>query len=161
VQELDKRFPLDTAEQSYWLPAINAQLALLGKDNARALEQLEVTRPLDLAVSGNGFILSSMNAVYLRAEVYRAEGHGPEAAAEYQKILDHRGVVANGVTGSLAHLGLARAKALQAQSSTGGEADGARTRAREEYQTFLTLWKDADPDIPIYRAAKAEAAALK
>ena len=161
VQDLDKLFPLDTAEQSYWLPAINAQLALLGKDNARALEQLEVTRPLDLAVSGNGFILSSMNAVYLRAEVYRAEGHGPEAAAEYQKILDHRGVVANGVTGSLAHLGLARAKALQAQSSTGGEADGARTRAREEYQTFLTLWKDADPDIPIYRAAKAEAAALK
>ena len=76
VQDLDKLFPLDTAEQSYWLPAINAQLALLGKDNARALEQLEVTRPLDLAVAGNGFILSSMNAVYLRAEVYRAEGHG-------------------------------------------------------------------------------------
>ncbi len=161
VQDLDKRFPLDTEEQSYWLPAINAQLALLGKENARAIEQLEVTRPLDLAVSGNGFILSSMNAVYLRGEAYRAEGHGREAAGEYQKIIDYRGVVTNGVTGSLAHLGLARAKALEAQSSTGGEADGARTRAREEYQAFLTLWKDADPDIPVYRAAKAEAAALK
>jgi serine/threonine protein kinase/tetratricopeptide (TPR) repeat protein len=161
LQDLDKRFPLDTQEQSYWVPAINGQLSAAGKDNARAIEQLEVTHPLDLAVSGNGFILSSMNAVYLRGEVYRAGGHGREAAAEFQNIIDHRGVVVNGVTGSLAHLGLARAKALEAQSSSGGEADGARERAREEYQTFLTLWKDADPDIPIYRAAKAEAAALK
>ena len=158
-QDLGKRFPLDTQEQSYWLPAINAQLAFLGKDYARAVEQLEVTRPLDLAVSGNGFILSSVNAVYLRGEVYRAEGHGPEASAEFQKIIEHRGVVVNEVTGSLAHLGLARAKALEAQASGGGEGDGARTRAREEYQMFLALWKDADPDVPLYRAAKAEAAA--
>jgi eukaryotic-like serine/threonine-protein kinase len=161
AQDLEKRFPLDTQEQTYWLPAINAQLASMGKDNARAIEQLEVTRPLDLAIAGNGFMLSSMNAVYLRGEVYRAEGRGREAAAEYQELMDHRGVVVNGVTGSLAHLGLARAKALEAQSSTGGEADGARTRAREEYQTFLSLWKDADPDIPLYRAGKSEAAALK
>ena len=161
LQDVDKRFPLDTEEQSYWLPAINAQLAFLGKDYARAIEQLETARPLDLAVAGNGFTLSSMSAAYLRGEAYRAEGHGREAAGEYQALLDHRGVVVNGVTGSLAHLGLARAKALEAQTSTGGEADGARTRAREEYQTFLTLWKDADPGIPLYRAAKAEAAALK
>jgi hypothetical protein len=116
---------------------------------------------MDYAVAGNGFILSSLNAVYLRGEIYRAEGHGREAAAEYQKILDHAGIVVNGATGTIAHLGIARAKAIEAQSAQGGEADGARTKAREEYQTFLSLWKDADPDIPIFRTAKAEAAALK
>jgi len=161
VQDLSKRFPQDTAEQSFWLPSINAQIAFMGKDNAHALEQLEVVRPMEYAVAGNGFILSSLNSVYLRGEIYRTEGHGREAAAEYQKILDHPGVVVNGATGAIAHLGIARAKALEAQSAQGGEADGARTKAREEYQTFLTLWKDADPDIPIFRAAKAEAAALK
>ena len=160
-QDLNKRFPVDTIVQSYWIPDANAQLAFNSKDDARAIELLETTRPLDLAIANTGVTLANMTAVYLRGEAYRAEGRGREAAAEYQKILDHRGVVVAGPVGPLAHLALARAKALEAQSSTGGEADGARTRAREEYQTFLTLWKDADPDIPIYRAAKAEAAALK
>jgi eukaryotic-like serine/threonine-protein kinase len=160
-QDLNKRFPLDTLVQSYWIPEVNAQLAFNSKDNARAILFLESARPLDLSIANTGVTQANMTAVYLRGEAYRGEGRGREAAAEYQKIMDHRGVVIAGPVGPLAHLGLARAKALEAQSSAGGEADGARTRAREEYQAFLTLWKDADPDIPIYRAAKAEAAALK
>ena len=160
-QDLNKRFPLDTSAQSYWLPLINAQLALNSKDVARALELLETMRPFDLAVFGNSITLSPMSSVYLRGEAYRAASRGRDAAAEYQKILDHSGFIVAEPTGILSHLGIARAKALEAKSSAGGEADGARQRAREEYQAFLASWKDADADIPAYRAAKAEAAALK
>jgi eukaryotic-like serine/threonine-protein kinase len=160
-QDLNKRFPLDTQVQSYWLPDINAQLAFNTKESARAIELLEPVRPLDFAITSTGVILASMTDVYLRGEAYRAEGHGREAAGEYQKILDHRGVVIAGPVGALAHLGVARANALGAQAAQGADADAARARARNEYQVFLTAWKDADPDIPIYRAAKAEAAALK
>jgi eukaryotic-like serine/threonine-protein kinase len=89
--------------------------------------------------------------VYVRGKAYLAAHQGNEAAAEFQKILDHRGIVGNEPIGTLAHLGLARAYALQ----------GGTTRARTAYQDFLTLWKDADPDIPILKEAKAEYAKLK
>jgi hypothetical protein len=91
-----------------------------------------------------------MYPVYVRGEAYLAAHQGSEAAAEFQKILDHRGVVLNESIGALAHLGLARAYAMQ----------GDTTKAKAAYQDFLTLWKDADPEIPIFIAAKSEYAKL-
>ena len=90
-----------------------------------------------------------------------AAGHGSAAAAEFQKILDHSGIVWNCWTGALAHLGVARANALLARTSQGADADAARIRALAAYKEFLTLWKDADPDIPILNQAKAEYARLQ
>ena len=92
----------------------------------------------------------------MHGQVYLAAGQGNAAAAEFQKILDHGGIVWNCWTGALAHLGVARANALQARTSQGGDADAARVRALAAYKDFLTLWKDADPDIPILKEAKAE-----
>ena len=91
-----------------------------------------------------------MYPVFIRGEAYLAAHQGPEAAAEFQKILDHRGIVVNSAMGALAHLGLARAYVLQ----------GDTVKAKAAYQDFLTLWKDADPDIPILIAAKSEYAKL-
>jgi hypothetical protein len=88
-------------------------------------------------------------------------GQGSAAAAEYQRIIDHNGIVGNCWTGALAHLGLARANALQSKTSQGPDADAARVRALDAYKDFLTLWKDADPDIPILQQAKSEYAKLK
>ena len=92
---------------------------------------------------------------------YLAAGQGKEAAADFQKILDHSGIVWNCWTGALARLGVARANALQAKTSQGADADAARVRALAAYKDFLTLWKDADADIPIYKQAKAEDAKLQ
>jgi eukaryotic-like serine/threonine-protein kinase len=91
----------------------------------------------------------------------RAAGQGNAAAAEFQKILDHSGIVWNCWTGALARLGVARANALQARTSQGADADAARVRALAAYKDFLTLWKDADPDVPILKDAKAEYAKLQ
>ncbi|HZD31400.1 MAG TPA: hypothetical protein VE779_07040, partial [Candidatus Angelobacter sp.] len=98
---------------------------------------------------------------YIRGQAYLAAGQGKEAAAEFQKILDHNGIVWNCWTGALARLGVARANALQAKTSQGADADAARVRALAAYKDFLTLWKDADPDIPIHKQAKAEYAKLQ
>ena len=99
--------------------------------------------------------------IYVRGKAYLAGGQGSEAAAEFQKVLDHPGAVLNEPIGALAHLGLDRAYALEAQSMQGAEADSARAKARTAYSDFLTLWKDADPDIPLLRQAKAEYAKLQ
>jgi hypothetical protein len=103
--------------------------------------------------------LSCLYQVYVRGEAYLAAGQGSAAAAEFKKILDHNGIVWNCWTGALAHLGIARANALQAKTSQG--ADAARARALGAYHDFLMLWKDADPDIPILQQAKAEYAKLR
>jgi eukaryotic-like serine/threonine-protein kinase len=103
---------------------------------------------------------SCLFPIYVRGEAYLAAGQGSAAAAEFQKILDHDGIVWNCWTGALAHLGVARANALQAKTSEGANADAARVRALAAYKDFLTLWKDADPDIPILTQAKAEYARL-
>jgi eukaryotic-like serine/threonine-protein kinase len=99
---------------------------------------------------------SNLYPVYVRGEAYLAAGQGNAAAAEFQKILDHSGLVGNCWTGALAHLGVARANALQAKTSQGADEDAAHVRAVAAYKDFLTLWKDADPDIPILKQAKAE-----
>jgi eukaryotic-like serine/threonine-protein kinase len=160
-QNLDRHFPLDTQVQSLWLPAIHAQLALDRKDPKSAIDHLHSATRMDLAQIQFVNNLSCLYWVYIRGEAYIGAGQGSAAAAEFKKILDHSGIVWNCWTGALAHLGLARANALQAGTSQGVDADTARVRALAAYKEFLTLWKDADPDIPILKQAKAEYAKLQ
>ena len=161
AEDLGKRFPLNTQVQALWLPAIHAQLALSGKDATSALNKLRIAAPLELGETPFGDNISCLFPVYVRGEAYLAAGQGNEAAAEFQRIIDHNGIVWNCWTGALAHLGVARANALQARTSKGADADAARVRALAAYKDFLTLWKDADPDIPILKQAKAEYAKLQ
>ena len=102
-----------------------------------------------------------MYCVYVRGQAYLALRDGSAAAAEFQKVLDHRGIVGNDVTGALAHLYLGRARVLESHSLEGASADNAKAQARTAYRDFLALWKDADPEIPILREAKAEYAKLQ
>jgi eukaryotic-like serine/threonine-protein kinase len=161
AQDLGKRYPLDTQMQSLWLPAIQAQLALDKKNPASALNALQAASPIELGSIQFVANISCLYHVYLRGEAYLAAGQGSAAAAEFQKVLDHSGIVWNCWTGALAHLGVARANALQARTSQGADADAARVRALAAYKDFLTLWKDADPDVPVLKEAKAEYAKLQ
>ena len=146
--ELDKTLPLDTLVQRYWLPTIRAAVALERKDPKRAIELLKVAGTIELGqLTGLAVYLCP---AYLRGEAYLMLHDGSAAAPEFQKFIDHRGLVANFPWGALARLGLARAYAMQ----------GNTVKARAAYEDFLTLWKDADPDIPILIAAKAEYAKL-
>jgi tetratricopeptide (TPR) repeat protein len=160
AQDLNRRFPLDTQMQSLWLPAIRTQLAISGKNTAYILNAPQNASPIEY-----GALLFTNNptclyTTYTRGNAYLAAGRGKEAATEFQKILDHSGVVWNCWTGALAHLGVARANALQAMTLQGADADTARAHARSAYNDFLALWKDADPNIPILKQAKAEYAKL-
>ncbi len=165
VQDSGKRFPLGTQVQSLWLPAIQAQLALERKSPAPALNALQSAIPIELGSIPVGAGISCLYHVYIRGEAHLAAGQGSTAAAEFQKILDHSGIVWNCWTGALAHLGVARANALQSRTlqgqGQGADADAARVRALAAYKDFLTLWKDADPGIPILRQAKAEYAKVQ
>jgi len=150
ADDLSKRYPVGTAVQFSYLPTIHAQLALDRHDAAKAIEALQTTAPYELGTLGSFDLSSPLYPVYLRGTAYLAGHEGSEAAAEFEKILDHRGIVLNQPTGALAHLQIGRAYALQ----------GDTAKARASYQDFLTLWKDADPDIPVLIAAKAEYAKL-
>jgi tetratricopeptide (TPR) repeat protein len=161
AKDLNQRFPLDTQMQTLWLPAIRAQMALDRNSAAEAITDLQAASSMELGSIPFVANISCLYPTYIRAEAYLAAGQGKEAAAEFQKILDHNGIVWNCWTGALAHLGVARANALQAKNSQGADADAARTRALAAYKDFLTLWKDADPDIPILKQAKAEYAKLQ
>jgi len=143
--DLNKRFPEDTIAQLSYLPMIHAAASFRSSNTGKAIEMLAAAAPYELGV---GF---SLYPVYLRGEAYLAAKQGSAAAVEFQKILDHPGVVANEIIGALAHLQLGRAWALSGDTSM----------ARNAYQNFLTLWKDADPDIPILKQAKAEYAKLQ
>jgi DNA-binding winged helix-turn-helix (wHTH) protein/Flp pilus assembly protein TadD len=147
--ELDKTFPLDTLVQRYWLPTIRAGVALERKNPNRAIELLKAASTIELSEPTN--LAMSLCPVYLRGEAYLMLHDGNRAAAEFQKFVDHRGLVVNFPWGALAHLGLARAYAVQ----------GDTAKARAAYQDFLTLWKDADPDVPVLKQAKAEYAKLR
>jgi serine/threonine protein kinase/tetratricopeptide (TPR) repeat protein len=161
AQDLNKRFTLDTQMQSLWLPAIQAQLALNRKTPTEAVHDLQAASPVELGEIPFVANLSCLYPTYIRGEAYLAAGQGKEAAAEFQKILDHSGIVWNCWTGAFARLGVARANALRAKTSQGADADAARVGALAAYKDFLTLWKDADPDIPILKQAKAEYAKLQ
>ena len=161
AQNLNKRFLQDTQMQSVWLPSVKAQLALRQHDSALALKFLQIGKPIELGQISFVANISCLYPTYFRAEAFLAAGQGNEAAAEFQKILEHNGIVWNCWTGALAHLGLARANALQARNSHGADADAARAKALAAYDDFLLLWKDADPDIPLLHQAKAEYARLQ
>ena len=151
AEELAKSFPKDTLVNFIYLPTIRGQIAFNHHDYLRAIEELKSSAPFELGQPGDSSFAPSLYPVYVRGEAYLAAHQSSEAAAEFQKILDHRGIVVNGPIGALAHLGLARAYALQ----------GDRTKAGAAYQEFLTLWKDADPDITVLKEAKAEYAKLQ
>ncbi len=150
AEELEKSNPANTFLNYYWLPATGAAIELRHNDPSKAIERLQSAGAYELGYS-QPFQFGTMYPIYVRGEAYLALHQGSQAAAEYRKILDHRGIVLNFPIGALAHLGLARAYAMQ----------GDTAQARAAYQDFLALWKDADPDIPILIAAKAEYARLK
>ena len=149
--ELGKRFPEGTLVRFNYLPTLRAQLALRSSDPSKAIEVLQAAGPYELGSPDSGSLAVNLYPIYIRGEAFLAKHQGREAAAEFRKILDHRGVVTNEPIGALAHLGLGRAYALQ----------GDTAKAKAAYQDFLALWKDADPDIPILKEAKAEYAKLQ
>lgn len=153
AQTLEQNYSGDTLLHDYWLPVIRGAIALRHGDSRQALELLQAAAPYDLAdpfpVSASP--LGNMYSVYVRGEAYLQARQGREAAAEFQKILDHPGLVLNGPIIALAHAQLARALALSGDAG----------KARAQYDAFFTLWKDADPDVPILIAAKSERAKLK
>jgi eukaryotic-like serine/threonine-protein kinase len=161
AQDLNKGLPLNTQMHPLWLPAIKAQLALNRKNPSAGLDALQLPEPAEFGNIGFLNNISCLYPTYVRGEAYLAAGQGSAAAAEFQKILDHTGIVWNCWTGALAHLGVARANDLESRTSQGADADAARVRALAAYKDFLTLWKDADPDIPILKEAKAEYAKLQ
>ena len=145
---MEKRFPEDTSIRFNYVPVLRALLALEGGEPAKAIEQLEIARRYDLATPPSGFFgyYGALYPVYVRGRAYLAAHKGTEAAAEFEKILNHRGLVLNDPIGALAHLELGRAYALSAD----------RMEAKSAYQSFLTLWKEADRDLPIFKQAQAE-----
>ena len=149
IKQLEQSYPSNTLLKIYWLPVINAAIELREGSSSKALASLEQAAPYDLAQPSPNDT-GTLYPVYLRGQAYLLARNGPAAAAEFQKVLDHPGIVANFCTGALAHLQLARAQAL-----TGNTA-----QAKNSYQDFLTLWKDADPNIPLHLAAKSESARL-
>jgi serine/threonine protein kinase/tetratricopeptide (TPR) repeat protein len=151
ADDLAKSFPLDTAVKFNYLPTLRAQLVLSRNDPMNAIEALKIAAPLELGQPGDSSFAPSLYPVFVRGEAYLSAHRGQEAAAEFQKILDQRGVVVNETIGALAQLGLARAYVLQ----------GDIAKARAAFEEFLTLWKDADSDIPIRKEAEAEYAKLQ
>jgi DNA-binding winged helix-turn-helix (wHTH) protein/tetratricopeptide (TPR) repeat protein len=143
ADDLAKHHPRDTLVQFVFRPIIQAQLAISRKDSVKALEILRTTEPYELAFR--------LYPLYVRGEAHLTAHQGREAAVEFQKVVDHRGAVGSEPIGALAHLGLARAYLLQGES----------TKALAAYKDFLALWKDADPNIPIVKQAKAEYAKLQ
>jgi serine/threonine protein kinase/Tfp pilus assembly protein PilF len=148
--DLGQRFSEDTIVKLNYLPMIQAAIALHSGDGKRAIDALAASAPYELGETNPTFTFA-LYPVYLRGEAYLATKRGAAAAAEFQKILDHAGVAGNEPIAALAHLGLGRAYALV----------GDNAKSKTAYQDFLTLWKDADPDIPILVAAKSEYATLK
>src|SRR4029077_6527311 len=146
-ENLENNYPKNTLLKVFALPTVKAALEL-DKDNvSQTLLALEITTPFELSIGEVGYLYP----VYVRGQAYLRAQSGRAAVAEFQKVLDHRGIMANFVTGALSHLQIGRAYVLT----------GDTAKARTAYKEFLTLWKDADPDIPILKQAKAEYAKLQ
>jgi tetratricopeptide (TPR) repeat protein len=149
ADDLAKASPTNTILNDYWLPTIRAAIEVNRGNPAKAIEFLQAAGAYELG--GPPPISGTLYPAYVRGQAYLLSKHGSEAVAEFQKFLDHRGVVLNFPLGTLAHLGLARAYALSSDAA----------KSRTAYQDFFALWKDADPDIPILKQAKAEYAKLQ
>ena len=148
IAQLAKEFPADTMLNSVWLPVAKATNQIRADQPGPAVDTLEAAAPYEFGSPPNGAVYWPM---YVRGEAYLHLRNGEKAATEYRKILDHRGIAPNSPLYSLARLGLGRAYALQ----------GDKTKAKEAYQDFLATWKDADPDAPVLKQAKAEYAKLQ
>ena len=151
TEDLARRFPEDTRVQFTYAPTLRALLALDHRQPSKAVELLQTASPYELGIpteGGSEFLLGAGNLypTYVRGLAYLAAHQGAEAVAEFQKILNHRGIVICDPVGALAQLQLGRAYGLL----------GDKAKAKSAYQDFLTLWKDADPDIPILEQAKSE-----
>jgi len=146
AEELEKSHPTDTGLKLFWLPTIKAAIDLSRGNSSRALMELEVAASYELGYPGPMQTSGTLYPAYVRGQAYLLAHNGVSAADEFQKVLDHQSIVLNVVTGAVARLQLARAYVLQGESA----------KAKAAYQDFLTLWKDADPDIPILKEAKGE-----
>jgi hypothetical protein len=144
VQEVDRDYPPRNLVKLFWLPAVNAAIAVSKNDSSQALVSLEPAAAYELALG------ASLYPAYVRGQAYLLAHNGTAATAEFQKLLDHRGTVMNFLTGALAHLQIGRAYAMAGQSA----------QAKAAYQDFFAIWKDADHDIPILQQAKTEYAKL-
>ena len=153
ADDLEKNFPEDTSVRFSYLPVLRAILALNRRQPSRAIEVLESAAPYELGTPRSNLqgFFGTLYPVYVRGQAYLSAHQGAEAAAEFQKIIDHRGILVSDPVGALAHLQLARAFALS----------GDTAKAKSAYQDFLTLWKDADSDVPVLKQAKTEYAQLK
>ena len=152
ANDLEKRFPEDTSIQFSYLPALRARLALNHGDASKALELLQAAVPNELGAPRSSLEghFGGLYPIYVRGQAYLAAHHGAGASTEFQKIVDHRGIVVSDPVGAVARLQLARAFA----------SSGEITKAKVAYEHFLTLWKDADADIPVLKAARRERALL-
>jgi len=153
ADHLESRFPEDTSVRFSYLPTLRALNALKRGDPAKSIELLQISATYDLGTQRSTIhgLFGALYPIYVRGEAYLALHRGAEAAAEFQKILDHRGIVISDPVGALAHLELGRAYVLLGEKKKAGQA----------YQDFLTLWKDADSDIPVLKQAQAEYSKLK
>jgi hypothetical protein len=153
AKDLEGRYLEDTSVRFSYMPSLRAILALNHGEPARAIELLQAAVPHELGAprsSIHGFF-GALYPIYVRGEAYLAEHQGAEAATEFQKIVEHRGIVVSDPVGAMVHLQLGRAFVLS----------GDKMKAKSAYQSFLALWKDADPDLPILKQAKAEFANLR
>ena len=149
AEELEKDYPTNTLIRLYWLPTINAAIELGKNNSSQALVDLEPATPYELGLART--YINYLYPAYLRGQAYLLAHDGNAAAAEFQKLLDHPGIALNFVTQALAHLQIAQAAAMA----------GDTAKARVAYQDFFSIWKDADPEIPILKQAKAEYAKLQ
>jgi len=152
MQDLARRFPEDTLVQRRYLPTLLAMLALEQGEAAKAIDLLETASPYELGIPGNSFLgtLGNLYPIYVRGQAYLALHQGSDSAAEFQKIIDRRGIVVSDPVGALAYLQRGRAQAIGSDI----------LHARATYEGFFKLWKDADTDVPILKQAKAEYAKL-
>jgi len=148
ANDLETRFPDDTAVKGFYVRAIRALLELNDGQPSKAIDLLQLARPYDRGIppSSSPMFIGAFYTIYVRGLAYLAENRGAEAAAEFQKVVDGRNIVVSDPISALAHLQLGRALALS----------GDKANAKSAYQDFLALWKDADADIPIFKQAKAE-----
>ena len=157
IERVTKEAPLDTLVQVYWLPTVRAEIEIQTGHAIKAVQLLQDAKSYEMGTE----TFYRMIPAYVRGRAYLAAGDGTAAAAEFQKIMDHRAFVNVGPAGWLARAGFARALALQARSAPASEAEKAKARARAAYQDFFALWKEAEPDIPILKQARAEYAKLQ
>ena len=153
ADDLEKRFPEDTSVRFSYLPTLRGLFALNRREPSLSIELLQISSTSELGAPESSFFgfFGALYPIYVRGLAYLADHQGTNATVEFQKILDHRGIVVSDPIGALAHLQLGRALAMS----------GDKIKARSAYQDFLALWKDADPDIPVLKQAKAEYSKLQ